>query len=72
MHLEAMEDDLKGVRKVSVNFKRQTMAVEYEEGMITAGDIARAVSAMGYTATPEVLTVYNKEKGSTWTKLFRS
>jgi copper chaperone CopZ len=72
MHLEAMEDELKGVRKVTVNFKRQTMAVEYKEGVVTADDIARTVSAMGYMATPEALTVYNMRKGSIWTKLFRS
>jgi len=72
MHLEAMEDDIDGVEKVDVNFKKQTMAVEYTEDTITVEDISLAVSAMGYVATPETGDNNINKKGSPWNRLFRS
>ena len=71
MHLEAMEDDLDGVKKVDVNFKKQTMAVEYQEEVLSSEDIVQAVSAMGYVATPEAPDNNSDKKGSPWNRLFR-
>lgn len=72
MHLESMEDDLAGVKKVDVNFKKLTMQVEYSEDTITTEGITQAVSAMGYIATPETQANNNDKKGSPWNRLFRS
>ena len=60
-HLEALEDDLIGVTKVNVDFKRQQMTVEFEEEAQSSEGIARAVADMGYVAVMETL----------WKRLFR-
>jgi len=72
MHLEGMEDDLDGVQKVDVNFKKLTMKVEYLEEAMTPEGIVQAVSAMGYIATPETLANNSDKKGSSWKNIFRS
>ena len=72
MHLEAMEDDLDGIEEIDVNFKRQTMKVNYREEVLTAAAIVQAVSDMGYTATIGTTSHNTDKKGSSWKSLFRS
>ncbi len=71
MHLEAMEDDLAGVKKVEADYKRHTMRVEYEETDQSPDGIVAAVAAMGYVAIPVASADNNKKEHSKWTKLFR-
>lgn len=47
-----MEEDLDGVCKVDANLKRQTMAVSYDESVLSVQGIVAAVCRMGYTAIP--------------------
>lgn len=72
MHLEGMEDDLEGVKKVDVNFRQLTMKVEYLEEKIGVDGITKAVADMGYVAAPAELTEINDQKISLWSNLFRS
>ncbi|MBR4126511.1 MAG: heavy-metal-associated domain-containing protein, partial [Alphaproteobacteria bacterium] len=43
---------LKGVQTVSVNLLKNNMAVEYDEKLLSATDIAAAVEKAGYGALP--------------------
>jgi copper chaperone CopZ len=69
-HLEALEDDLIGVTKVNVDFKRQQMTVEFEEEAQSSEGIARAVADMGYVAVM-VENGNNVDKEALWKRLFR-
>ncbi len=70
MHLEAMEDDLPGVRKVDANFKKQLMRVEYDESAQSVEGIIAAVSALGHIAIPVQRDDNTSIGGSHWTSLF--
>lgn len=52
MHLEGIEDKLKGVEYVDANYRKQRMVVEYDEGKVSEQDIVAAVKKEGYTAVP--------------------
>jgi copper chaperone CopZ len=52
MHLDALEDELPGVKSVSASYAKGTMVVEYDEGKITESQIREAVNKKGYTALP--------------------
>lgn len=69
MHLEGMEDELDGIEKVDVHFKKQTMMVDYDQEKISSEGIVTAVTKMGYGAIPLATT---ETKGTTWSRLFRS
>jgi copper chaperone CopZ len=69
IHLEGLEDNLNGVSCVDVNYKQQTMTVEYEPDSIALEQICSAVKDLGYGAEP---TEAIKEKGSIWNKYLRS
>lgn len=71
VHLEAMEDDLTGVKKVEADYKRHTMRVEYEESDQSTEGIVAAVSAMGYVAIPVAGADNSNKENSKWTKFFR-
>jgi len=69
MHIEGLEDDIEGIEKVDVNFKKRVMKVQYDPEAVTPEMIMTAVTKMGYGATPVALS---ETKGSRWDKLFRS
>ncbi len=48
MHLEALEDELDGVKAVHANYKKQRMDVDFDEGRISDQQIRRAVAKLGY------------------------
>jgi copper chaperone CopZ len=48
MHLEALEDELQGIRFIQANYKKQRMDVEFDESVISEGEIRTAVSELGY------------------------
>lgn len=52
MHIEELEDQLPGVKRLDVDFKRHHMVAEYDESKITVKQIADAVTDLGYPATP--------------------
>jgi copper chaperone len=48
MHLEGLEDDLPGVKRVSASYRKQVMEVEFDEARLTVEQIIRAANAIGY------------------------
>ena len=54
MHLEGLEDDLPGVRRVSASYKKQVMEVDFDETKLSAQQIISAANALGYH--PEVVS----------------
>jgi copper chaperone CopZ len=52
MHLDALEDELPGVKSASASYAKGTLVVEYDESKITEALIRDAVREKGYTALP--------------------
>ena len=52
-HVENAVSKLAGVRRASVNLLTNSMTAEYDESLLSAEDIARAVVKAGYGAAPE-------------------
>lgn len=52
MHLEGLEDELPGVKRINASYKKLTMEVEFDEKMLTIEQIIKAANAIGYH--PEV------------------
>lgn len=50
MKIEAIEDDLPGVRQVSASYHKMKMTVEYDEARVSEAQILEAVRNKGYTA----------------------
>ena len=48
MHLEGLEDDLPGVKRVSASYRKQIMEVEFDETKLTVDQIIQAANAIGY------------------------
>ena len=51
-HVDNAVSKLPGVSSVAVNLLSGSMAVDYDEGAVTADDICRAVDRAGYSASP--------------------
>ena len=56
MHLEGLEDDLPGVKRISASYKKQVMEVDFDEATLTVEQIIAAANALGYH--PELTTDY--------------
>jgi len=52
MKLESLEDSLAGVKEINASYHKLTMVVEYDESLLTEGQIVDAVKRKGYTAVP--------------------
>jgi copper chaperone CopZ len=50
MRIESLEDELDGVRSISVSYRKGEMAVEYDEARLDDETIIAAVKKQGYTA----------------------
>jgi copper chaperone CopZ len=50
MRIESLEDELDGVRSISVSYRKGEMAVEYDEARLSDETIIAAVKKLGYTA----------------------
>ena len=48
MHLEGLEDDLPGIKRVSASYRKQVMEVEFDEAKLTVDQIILAANAIGY------------------------
>jgi copper chaperone len=53
MHLESMEDDLPGVKRISASYKKQIMEVEFDEAALSIEQIIQAANVKGYH--PEII-----------------
>ena len=49
MHLEAIEDDLPGIRRIKASYQKGTLEVEFDETLVSEEQIKAAVSEAGYT-----------------------
>jgi copper chaperone CopZ len=52
MRVEAIEDELAGVRRVDASYQKGQMVVEYDESQVSDGEIIAAVKQLGYQALP--------------------
>jgi copper chaperone CopZ len=50
MHLQELEDNLPGVKRVDASYLRQEMVVEYDDRQVTLEQIIAGVKQLGYTA----------------------
>jgi P-type Cu+ transporter len=50
MEIESLEDELDGVRSISVSYRKGQMVVEYDETRLNDEAIILAVKKQGYTA----------------------
>ena len=57
MHLEGMEDDIPGVKRVNASYKKQLMEVEFDETIVTVNQIVQAATEIGYH--PEQVSLNN-------------
>jgi copper chaperone len=53
MHLEGLEDELAGVKRITASYKKQVMEVDFDESKVSVSQIVSAANALGYH--PEVL-----------------
>ena len=49
MRIEGLEDDLIGVQRVRASYKKQQVAVEYDDNKVSATQIVAAIQKLGYT-----------------------
>jgi copper chaperone CopZ len=52
MSIEAIEDDLAGIKQVSASYQKGRMAVEFDETKVSEAQIIAAVLKRGYQVTP--------------------
>jgi copper chaperone CopZ len=52
MRIESLEDELEGVRSISVSYRKGQMVVEYDETRLGDEAVIAAVKKQGYTAVP--------------------
>ncbi|MCE1254304.1 MAG: cation transporter [Anaerolineae bacterium] len=48
MHLEAIEDDLPGIRRIKGSYAKQTLEVEFDENLVKEEEIWAAINDAGY------------------------
>ena len=54
MHLQNLEDELSGVKRIDASYKRMSMDVEFDETKVSIEQIIRAANEIGYH--PELKT----------------
>ena len=52
MHLEGIEDELAGVKRVNADYRKQRMEVEYDETRVSIAQIVALARELGYAAEP--------------------
>lgn len=53
MHLEGLEDEVPGIKRVNASYKKQIMEVEFDENLLTPEQIIAAANSIGYHPVPE-------------------
>ena len=56
MHLECLEDELPGIKRITASYKKQSMEVEFDETKVSVEQIIAAANAKGYH--PQLVTVH--------------
>lgn len=56
MHLECLEDELPGIKRITASYKKQSMEVEFDETKVSVEHIIAAANAKGYH--PQLVTVH--------------
>ncbi len=52
-HLEGLEDELPGVKRIAASYKKQCMEVEFDEARVSPDQIIAAANTLGYH--PEIV-----------------
>jgi copper chaperone CopZ len=52
MEVESIEDDLPGIKQVTVSYQKAKMVVEFDETKVSEAQIIAAVANRGYQAFP--------------------
>jgi copper chaperone CopZ len=52
MRLEGIEDELTGITQITASYRKQQMAVEYDETQVSEQQIIAAANRHGYQAIP--------------------
>ncbi len=52
MHLEGLEDELPGVKRISASYKKLSMEIEFDEKLLTVEQIIAAANEIGYHPEP--------------------
>lgn len=52
MRLEGLEDDLPGIRNIEGSYRKQTLAIRFDERQTSLEQIYTAIRALGYTPEP--------------------
>jgi Cu2+-exporting ATPase/Cu+-exporting ATPase len=52
MILEGIEDEIPGIKRIDASYKKQQMAVEYDESRVSTAQIIAAAKQHGYDAVP--------------------
>jgi len=52
MHLEGMEDTLKGVKTIRASYRKMEMVVEFDEKLLSETEIVAEAKKEGYEAVP--------------------
>jgi len=55
MHLEGLEDELPGIKRINASYKKQSMEVEFDETKVSVQQIVAAANKLGYH--PETITI---------------
>jgi copper chaperone CopZ len=50
MRIESIEDEIPGISQVNASYRKQQMIVDYDESVVTDGQIIEAVKKKGYQA----------------------
>ena len=48
MHLQNLEDDLAGVRRIDASYQKMSMDVEFDETQVSVEQIIQAANEIGY------------------------
>ena len=52
MHLECLEDELPGVKRIVASFRKMVMEVEFDETLLSEEQIIVAANGIGYHPEP--------------------
>ena len=52
MHLEGLEDELPGVKRINASYQKQIMEVDFDENRLSIAEIIAAANAIGYHPEP--------------------
>ena len=52
MHLEGLEDELPGIKRIHASYTKQVMEVDFDETKVTIEQIIAAANAIGYHPEP--------------------